>query len=108
MVEEAVGFSEFRQRILLAEQELSGLIGEESSLLQLIDNANQALEYWKQIYDRYQEKRRLIEHRDLLTKELLWSSEAKLTKSLQARGGEDHVKDEGPRRPEVAAGRGLR
>jgi structural maintenance of chromosomes protein 5 len=84
MVEEAVGFSEYRQRILLAEQELSGLVGEESSLLQLIDNANQALEYWKQIYERYQEKKKLIEHRNLLTKELLWSSEAKLTKSLQA------------------------
>jgi len=89
MVEEAVGFSEYRQRILLAEQELSGLIGEESSLLQLIDNANQALEYWKQIYDRYQEKKGLIEHRDLLTKELLWSTEAKLTKSLQ--GAEEKI-----------------
>jgi structural maintenance of chromosomes protein 5 len=82
MVEEAVGFSEYRQRILAAEQELGGLIGEESSLLQLIDNANQALEYWKQIYDRYQEKRSLIEHRDLLAKELLWSTESKLRKSL--------------------------
>jgi len=82
MVEEAVGFAEFRQRILLSEEELSGLIGEESSLLQLIENANQALEYWKQIYERYQEKKKLIEHRDLLTKELLWSSEAKLSKSL--------------------------
>ena len=83
MVEEAVGFSEYRQRILQAEQDLSGLIGEESSLLQLIDNANQALEYWKQVYDRYQEKRKLIEHRALLSKELLWANEAKLTKSLQ-------------------------
>ena len=89
MVEEAVGFSEYRQRILLAEQELSGLIGEESSLLQLIDNANQALEYWKQVYDRYQEKRKLMEHRDLLTKELLWSTEAKLNKALQ--GAEEKI-----------------
>jgi chromosome segregation ATPase len=89
MVEEAVGFSEYRQRILQAEQELSGLIGEESSLLQLIDNANQALEYWKQVYDRYQEKRKLIEHRDLLAKELLWANEAKLTKSLQ--GAEEKI-----------------
>ncbi len=89
MVEDAVGFSEYRQRILLAEQELSGLVGEESSLLQLIDNANQALEYWKQIYDRYQEKRRLIEHRDLLSKELLWAAEAKLTKALQ--GAEEKI-----------------
>ena len=84
MVEEAVGFSEYRQRIIQAEQELGGLIGEESSLLQLIDNANQALEYWKQVYDRYQEKRRLLEHRGLLAKELLWSTESKLSKSLQS------------------------
>jgi structural maintenance of chromosomes protein 5 len=89
MVEEAVGFSEYRARIILAEQELSGLVGEESSLLQLIDNANQALEYWKQVYDRYQEKRGLIEHRDLLAKELLWSTEAKLRKSLQ--GAEEKI-----------------
>ncbi|MDG7030423.1 MAG: AAA family ATPase, partial [Nitrososphaerota archaeon] len=89
MVEEAVGFSEYRQRILLAEQELSGLVGEESSLLQLIDNANQALEYWKQVYDRYQEKRKQIEHRDLLSKELLWSTEAKLSKALQ--GAEEKI-----------------
>jgi structural maintenance of chromosomes protein 5 len=89
MVEEAVGFSEYRQKILLAEQELSGLIGEESSLLQLIDNANQALEYWKQVYDRYQEKRKLIEHRDLLVKEQLWSTEAKFTKALQ--GAEEKI-----------------
>ncbi len=84
MVEEAVGFAEYRQRIVQAEEELGGLIGEESSLLQLIDNANQALEYWKQIYDRYQEKKKLIEHVALLNKELLWSTEAKLTKSLQS------------------------
>ena len=89
MVEEAVGFSEYRQRIILAEQELSGLIGEESSLLQLIDNANQALEYWKQVYDRYQEKRKLTEHRDLLAKELLWSTEAKISKALQ--GAEEKI-----------------
>ena len=84
MVEEAVGFAEYRQRIILAEQELSGLVGEESSLLQLIDNANQALEYWKQVYDRYQEKRRLMEHRELVAKELLWSTESKLRKSLDS------------------------
>ncbi len=59
-------------------------MGEESSLLQLIDNANQALEYWKQIYDRYLEKRKLLDHRSLLEKELLWSTESKLSKSLQS------------------------
>jgi len=84
MVEEAVGFADFRARILRAEEELSGLVGEESSLLQLIDNANQALEYWKQIYDRYLEKKELQEHRSLLERELLWSTEAKFAKALQS------------------------
>jgi chromosome segregation ATPase len=84
MVEEAVGFSEFRERILQAERELSGLIGEESTLLQLIDNANQAMEYWKQIYDRYLEKKKLLEHLSLLEKEFLWSTETKISKSLQS------------------------
>ncbi len=84
MVEEAVGFGEYRQRILQAEQDLSGLIGEESSLMQLIENANQALEYWRQIYDRYMEKRKLQEHRALLERELLWSTEGKLSKALES------------------------
>lgn len=84
MVEEAVGFSEYRERIIQAENELKGLISEEGSLMQLIDNANQALEYWKQIYDRYLEKKRLIEHRSLLEKELLWSNEAKIIKALNS------------------------
>jgi chromosome segregation ATPase len=84
MVEEAVGFSDYRKRIVLAEQELGGLIGEEGSLLQLIDNANQALEYWKQVYDRYLEKKKLKEHRELLARELLFSTESKLQKSLDS------------------------
>jgi chromosome segregation ATPase len=86
LVEEAVGFSEYREKIQLAERELTSLVTEESSLLQLIDNANQALEYWKQVYQRYLEKKSLIEHRALLERELLWSQEAKITKALnQAR-----------------------
>jgi len=84
MVEEAVGFQEYRERILRAGEELKGLTSEESSLTQLIENANQALEYWKQIYERFLEKKKLLEHRALLEKELLWSTEARLTKSLQS------------------------
>jgi structural maintenance of chromosomes protein 5 len=90
MVEEAVGFSEYRERIILSEQDLSGLIGEESSLLQLIENANQALEYWRQIYDRYVEKKKLLDHRELLSSELLWSTEGKLRKSLES--ADDRIK----------------
>ena len=82
MVEEAVGFREYRERILSAEADLNGMVSEEGSLVQLIDNANQTIEYWKQIYDRYLEKKRLQEHRTLLERELLWAQEGKLSRSL--------------------------
>src|SRR5580704_12206567 len=84
MVEEAVGFREYRERILSAEADLNGMVSEEGSLVQLIENANQTIEYWKQIYDRYLEKKRLQEHRLLLERELLWAQEGKLSRSLSS------------------------
>ena len=45
MVEEAVGFREYRERISSSENDLKGLVSEEGSLIQLIDNANQTIEY---------------------------------------------------------------
>ena len=84
MVEEAVGFREYRERIFQSENDLKGLTSEEGSLVQLIDNANQTVEYWKQVYDRYLEKKSLQEHRDLLQRELLWAQEGKLTRSAQS------------------------
>ena len=82
MVEEAVGFREYRERILSAEADLNSMVSEEGSLVQLIDNANQTIEYWKQIYDRFLEKKRLEEHRVLLERELLWAQEGKLSRSF--------------------------
>ena len=84
MVEEAVGFREYRERILAAEADLNSMVSEEGSLVQLIDNANQTIEYWKQIYDRFLEKKRLQEHRTLLERELLWAQEGKLSRSLSS------------------------
>jgi structural maintenance of chromosomes protein 5 len=84
MVEEAVGFREYRERILAAEADLNNMVSEEGSLVQLIDNANQTIEYWKQIYDRFLEKKRLQEHRTLLERELLWAQEGKLARSLSS------------------------
>ena len=86
MVEEAVGFREYRERILAAEADLNSMVSEEGSLVQLIDNANQTIEYWKQIYDRFLEKKRLQEHRTLLESELLWAQEGKLSRSLSSIG----------------------
>ncbi len=84
MVEEAVGFREYRERIFQSENDLKSMISEEGSLIQLIENANQTIEYWKQIYDRYLERKKLLDHRGLLASELLWAQEGKLSKSIQS------------------------
>jgi chromosome segregation protein len=84
MVEEAVGFREYRERIFQSENDLKSMISEEGSLIQLIENANQTIEYWKQIYDRYLERKKLLDHRGLLASELLWAHEGKLSKSIQS------------------------
>jgi chromosome segregation ATPase len=84
MVEEAVGFREYRERIFQSESDLKNMISEEGSLIQLIENANQTIEYWKQIYDRYLERKKLLDHRSLLARELLWAQEGKLSRSLQS------------------------
>ena len=84
MVEEAVGFREYRERIFQSENDLKSMISEEGSLIQLIENANQTIEYWKQIYDRYLERKKLLDHRGLLASELLWAQEGKLSRTLQS------------------------
>lgn len=94
MVEEAVGFREYRERIFQSENDLNGLISEEGSLVQLIENANQTIEYWKQIYDRYMEKTKLQEHRSLLERELVWAHEGRLSRSLQSVNEKLSVKKE--------------
>jgi structural maintenance of chromosomes protein 5 len=86
MVEEAVGFREYRERILASEADLKAMVSEEGSLAQLVDNANQTIEYWKQIYERYLEKKRQEEHRRLLERELLWAQETRLSRSLDSAG----------------------
>lgn len=83
LVEEAIGFSSYRERIQSAERDLNSLVTEETSLMQLIDNANQALEYWKQVYKRYIEKKNLIEHRQNLERELLWSQESRIQRAIK-------------------------
>ena len=100
MVEEAVGFREYRERIFQSESDLKSMVSEEGSLIQLIDNANQTIEYWKQIYDRYLEKKKLQEHRALLERELLWAQEGKLSQ-VAIQSVKERLEDEAgvPRRP---------
>jgi len=84
MVEEAVGFQPYRQRIMEAQQRLMGLLSEETSIASLLGSAEQTLAYWKEQYDRYLRKKELLQKKSQLERELAWAQVVKLEKSLEA------------------------
>ena len=60
MVEAAVGFESYRRNVLDAQRKLSQVLSEEESVGKLLESAEQTLTYWREQYDRYQQKKQLI------------------------------------------------
>lgn len=73
MVEEAVGFSQYRRAIFEAEEKLNRILGEEEATSQLLASAEQTLAYWKELNDKYNEKRTLLEKKSTLEREMVWA-----------------------------------
>jgi chromosome segregation ATPase len=80
MVEAAVGFESYRRNVLDAQRKLSRVLSEEESVGKLLDSAEQTLSYWREQYDRYQQKKQLIMKRRFLERELGWAQVAKKEK----------------------------
>jgi len=83
MVEDAVGFQAYRERILEAYRRLTGLLSEEESLASLIANAEQTLAYWQGEYERYLRRRELLKRKSQLECEEAWAHVIRLEKTLQ-------------------------
>lgn len=77
MVEAAVGFESYRANVLDAQHKLSRVLSEEESVDKLLESAEQTLSYWREQYDRYQQKKQLIMKRRFLERELAWAHVAK-------------------------------
>ena len=84
MLEEAVGFQAYRQRILEAQERLNQVLNEESSVLKLLSNAEQTLQYWEEQYEKYLRKKELTEKKEYLECELAWAYVLKVEKSLES------------------------
>ena len=87
MVEEAVGLEPFRQNVLQAKTKLMRILTQEESVTKLLESAQQTLNYWREQYDKYQEKKQLQIKRRFLDRELIWAEVEKresILKSLQA------------------------
>jgi len=80
MVEAAVGFESYRQNVSKAQRKLSRILSQEESVSKLLESAEQTLTYWREQYDRYQQKKQLKIKRRFLERELAWAEVSKREK----------------------------
>jgi chromosome segregation ATPase len=73
ILEEAVGFDSFRKDVIEAKEKLSGVLSEEESLNQLLEQARETLNYWREQNERLQEKKQLETRMTFLQREMAWS-----------------------------------
>ncbi len=82
IVEAAVGFESYRRNVMEAQRKLNRVLSEEESVGKLLESAEQTLSYWREQYDRYQQKKQLIMKRRFLERELAWAQVAKREKNV--------------------------
>jgi len=81
MVEAAVAFESYRQNVAEAQRKLSRILSQEESVSKLLESAEQTLTYWREQYDRYQQRKQLIMKRRFLERELAWAEVSKREKT---------------------------
>jgi len=83
MVEDAVGASHFRRRIIEAEAKLRDIQAQEKSLKRSLQEARAAVEYWREEYEKLLEKRRLEDERRRLELEYAWALVSEVEASIK-------------------------
>src|SRR3989337_1697404 len=73
MVEAAAGLEPFREIVLQAQRKLTRILSQEESVSKLLESAEQTLNYWREQYEKYQEKKQLQTKRRFLDRELAWA-----------------------------------
>jgi structural maintenance of chromosomes protein 5 len=73
MVEAAVGLEPFRDNVIQAKTKLTRILTQEESVGKLLEQAQQTLNYWREQYDKFQEKKQLQLKRRFLERELMWA-----------------------------------
>ncbi|MCK4477498.1 AAA family ATPase [Candidatus Bathyarchaeota archaeon] len=82
IVEAAVGLELYRRNVWQARKKLSHILSEEESVSKLLESAEQTLNYWREQYDRYQQKKQLQIKRRFLERELAWTEALKKETSM--------------------------
>jgi len=83
MVEAAVGLEPYRENVLQAQRKLGRIMSQEDSMSKLLESAEQTLNYWRQQYDRFQEKKQLQTKKRFLERELAWADVTKMEQVIR-------------------------
>jgi len=78
LVEAAAGLESYRRNVLEARRKLSRILSQEDSLKKMLESAEQTLTYWREQYERFQQKQQLLMKRRFLERELAWSEVARV------------------------------
>jgi chromosome segregation protein len=92
MVEAAVGLEAYRENVLEAQKKLTRILSQEESISKLLESAEQTLNYWREQYERFQEKRQLMAKRHFLERELAWAEvnrRENIVKDLEVKRGRE-------------------
>jgi chromosome segregation ATPase len=84
MVEAAVGLEPYRENVLQAQKKLTRILSQEDSIGKLLETAQQTLNYWREQYDRYQEKKQLQIKLRFLEREILWAEVARREATVES------------------------
>lgn len=83
MVEAAVGLEPFRENVVQAQQKLTRILSQSESVTKLLESAEQTLNYWREQYEKYQEKKQLQTKRRFLERELAWAEVERKENSIK-------------------------
>ncbi len=73
MLEEAVGFGSYREKVIEATTRLESIISEDESIAELLGRAKESLGYWKEMHEKYLLREELEEKRQWLKREAIWA-----------------------------------
>ncbi len=93
MLEDAVGFSAYRERVIEAKNRLERIISEDESISTLLGKAEESLGYWKEMHERYLQRRELLARQEWLKREAIWARILKQEAVLKALQGRLRMKE---------------
>jgi len=94
IVEAAVGLEPFRENVLQAQKKLTRILSQEESVGKLLESAEQTLNYWREQYSKYQEKKQIQTKRRFLDRELAWAEVERREAILKGLQADRHLEQE--------------